>query len=326
MRSEHFRYLLEIDRLHSISSAARTLHVRQTTLSAIVKSLEDELGFPIFRRTPSGVITTPEGEQLIALAWEMDVRCEELLSLKKHDSHRAKSIPILMCPSINLGLAIPLCQRFYRFDLRGDLILSECPRLDICSGILQNTTNIGVTYLTAPEIQQLRHDLPDSNISLTPLMRDQFYLCVPRGHPLAGRAFITEEEFRQERLATVTGFRSGGVKGLQSHIPSDSAQVTFFPNIAIMHRAMLEQGMVGVLTGYAFYHSGTFRQEEFQVIPICRDGALSEIHICLLCREERYLRYQERILSSCLLDYFHSLSPDGAACPSGFPAGNGGAV
>ncbi|MBM6722611.1 helix-turn-helix domain-containing protein [Pseudoflavonifractor phocaeensis] len=53
MKLEHFRYFLEIGRLHSISAAARSLHIRQTTLSAIVKGAEEELGYPIFRRTPA---------------------------------------------------------------------------------------------------------------------------------------------------------------------------------------------------------------------------------------------------------------------------------
>ena len=50
MKLEQVRYMLEINRLHSISAAARSLHVGQTTLSAIVKSVEEEVGFSIFQR------------------------------------------------------------------------------------------------------------------------------------------------------------------------------------------------------------------------------------------------------------------------------------
>ena len=45
---EYYRYLLEIDRCRSISEAARTLGLRQTTLSYIIKSIEQELGFSVF--------------------------------------------------------------------------------------------------------------------------------------------------------------------------------------------------------------------------------------------------------------------------------------
>ena len=41
MKLEQFHYLLEINRLRSISAAARSLHIRQTTLSAMVKTVEE---------------------------------------------------------------------------------------------------------------------------------------------------------------------------------------------------------------------------------------------------------------------------------------------
>ena len=312
MRSEHLHYLLEIDRLHSISSAARTLHVRQTTLSAIVKALEDELGFSIFRRTPSGVVTTPEGEQLISLAWEMDVRFEELLSLKKNDGRRSKSIPVALCPSINLGLAIPLCRNFYRFDLRGDLVLSETPRRQVLPSILQSQVNLGVTYLTPEEIQQTMHDLSHSSLRLSVLLEDQFYLCVPAGHPLAGREQVSREDFRQERLATVTSFQADGEQGRRDHSLFDGRQAVFLPNIDLMHQAMAAQGLAGVVTSYAFRHSDFLRRKQHRLIPLCRDGAPLAVRACLLCREERYLRYQERILVSCILDYFRSEGEESA--------------
>ena len=99
MKLEHFRYLLEVGRLHSISAAARSLHIRQTTLSAIVKSAEEELGYPIFRRTPSGVAATAAGERFLVLAWEINLKYEELLSSEaaghRGDSHDPPAAPPL---------------------------------------------------------------------------------------------------------------------------------------------------------------------------------------------------------------------------------------
>ena len=47
MRSEHLRYLLEIDQCHMISLAAQNLYLSQTSLSAALKNIEGELGFSI---------------------------------------------------------------------------------------------------------------------------------------------------------------------------------------------------------------------------------------------------------------------------------------
>lgn len=82
MQVEHLRYLLDIYNLRSISAAAHYLHIAQTTLSAVIKSVEDELGFSVFKRMPTGVAPTEKGQAVLNLAWEVTVRYESLMSLR----------------------------------------------------------------------------------------------------------------------------------------------------------------------------------------------------------------------------------------------------
>jgi DNA-binding transcriptional LysR family regulator len=46
----------------SVSRASARLRVAQPALSRQIKSLEDELGAPLFARTPKGMSLLPEGE------------------------------------------------------------------------------------------------------------------------------------------------------------------------------------------------------------------------------------------------------------------------
>jgi DNA-binding transcriptional LysR family regulator len=46
----------------SVSRASVRLRVAQPALSRQIKSLEDELGAPLFARTPKGMSLLPEGE------------------------------------------------------------------------------------------------------------------------------------------------------------------------------------------------------------------------------------------------------------------------
>jgi DNA-binding transcriptional LysR family regulator len=46
----------------SVSRASARLRVAQPALSRQIKSLEDELGTPLFARTPKGMSLLPEGE------------------------------------------------------------------------------------------------------------------------------------------------------------------------------------------------------------------------------------------------------------------------
>ena len=64
MRLEQLNCLIEISRLRSISRAAETLHISQPALSAAMKSLETELGKPLFKRTNRGISLTAEGERI----------------------------------------------------------------------------------------------------------------------------------------------------------------------------------------------------------------------------------------------------------------------
>lgn len=61
MRTEYLEYLLEVARTKSISAAAKKLFIGQTTLSAIINSVENELNVKIFQRTHRGVALRPMG-------------------------------------------------------------------------------------------------------------------------------------------------------------------------------------------------------------------------------------------------------------------------
>jgi len=51
----------------SVTRAARKLHVVQPAISMQLQKLESQMGFPLFERTPQGVVPTPEGEAIYEL-------------------------------------------------------------------------------------------------------------------------------------------------------------------------------------------------------------------------------------------------------------------
>lgn len=95
MRMEYLRYLLEISRHRSISTAAQALYLSQTSLSTTVRRIEDELGFHIFSRTHSGVEITAEGEEALALITEILIRFDKIQRLGKLGS--AATPAVLLC-------------------------------------------------------------------------------------------------------------------------------------------------------------------------------------------------------------------------------------
>ncbi|MGE3148252.1 MAG: LysR family transcriptional regulator [Pseudorhodoplanes sp.] len=68
MDIELARTFLEIVRTRSFVRAAEQLNVSQTTVSARVRTLEEQLGRPLFIRNKNGASLTPAGEQFLRYA------------------------------------------------------------------------------------------------------------------------------------------------------------------------------------------------------------------------------------------------------------------
>ncbi|MCH7549803.1 MAG: LysR family transcriptional regulator, partial [Candidatus Krumholzibacteriota bacterium] len=64
----HFYYFYEVARHGSFTGAARDLMVSQSALSVQVRSLEEELGGPLFDRRKGGVDLTEAGDRAFETA------------------------------------------------------------------------------------------------------------------------------------------------------------------------------------------------------------------------------------------------------------------
>jgi DNA-binding transcriptional LysR family regulator len=60
-----FRTFAEVARQGSFAAAAKSLGISTTSVSRVIKELEDWLGTPVLRRTPRAVALTDPGEQLL---------------------------------------------------------------------------------------------------------------------------------------------------------------------------------------------------------------------------------------------------------------------
>lgn len=97
MNTEHLAYILEAYKCGSVNKAAKNCYISQSTLSSIIKNVEDEIGYPLFRRTRTGLSPTPEGEVFMTHA--------EKIIIERRNIQR---IPESMAENNNLSI---ICAR-----------------------------------------------------------------------------------------------------------------------------------------------------------------------------------------------------------------------
>ena len=68
MDIDQLRTLLEVNRTRHFRLAAEALYVTQSTVSARIKKLEEELGVTLFRRQSRRVQITPQGQRMLRYA------------------------------------------------------------------------------------------------------------------------------------------------------------------------------------------------------------------------------------------------------------------
>ncbi len=195
MLLRNLRYLAALAREGHFARAARACDVTQPTLSAGIKQLEEELGLLLVRRGQRFEGLTAEGERMLGWARRILADTE---SLEQEASElreglvgrlRIGAIPVTL-PMLAL-----LTGPFSRSHPGVSVTILSLTSIDIQRGLDDFSLDAGVTYLD---------NEPLTHVRAVPLYREQFYLFVPAGNALAGRASVTWKDVAAERLCLLT--------------------------------------------------------------------------------------------------------------------------
>ena len=141
------RYFTETVRLGSFTDAARALGVTQSTISKMVRQLEDELGEPLLLRDTKGLTLTDVGALVYTRGREILLAMNQLEQEVREIQALARGrLTLGMPPMINL-LFTEVLKRFRQSYPRIELKLQECTGQEVEQLVARGELDAGMSVL-----------------------------------------------------------------------------------------------------------------------------------------------------------------------------------
>ncbi|MBW7922937.1 MAG: LysR family transcriptional regulator [Rubellimicrobium sp.] len=179
--------LIALSKAENFTLAAFRLGLSQPTVHRAISTLEQEVGQPLFDRTPHGVRPL---RRTLALARAAQLAFSELeqarADLGELEGREIGSIVIGAMPLSRAGLLPRAIARFRQRWSRLTLRILDGPYTGMMEGLRRGE----IDFL----VGALRDPLPVADVVQEKLFDDRLGMLVRRGHPLAARASVTLAE------------------------------------------------------------------------------------------------------------------------------------
>lgn len=181
---------VEVARGGSVSRAAEALFVTQPAVTARLQRLEDDLGAPLFIRTPRGMRLTEAGDAFLPYA----VRALETLAdgrrlVNAFERGGAGRLALGAAPAVSTYVLPSLLKRFTLGHPRVEVSVRTGHSEEILELVLRERVDLGL-------VRAMRH--PD--VESTPIYEDELVLVVEPHHDLAARGSIELADLGDEQL------------------------------------------------------------------------------------------------------------------------------
>lgn len=178
MELRHLRYFVAVAELENVSRAALRLHVSQPALSRQVRDLEEELGFPLLRRSAKAVQLTDAGRVFLTEARAVLARTEAAVAAAREvATGRRGELHVGYAPVPTVRL-LPPTLRAFQTEVPGVRVkLHDLSPEEMLAGLRKGSLQIA--FLVRPTRAMLR------GLRFEALVQDELRVAVPHGHRFA---------------------------------------------------------------------------------------------------------------------------------------------
>jgi DNA-binding transcriptional LysR family regulator len=202
MEIRQLKAFLAIAEAKTFTAGARRVNVTQAAISMQIRQLEDEVGLPIFTRTPRRVILTEAGEYLLERARKI---------LREHDSALAEIAEVAGAEygRLRIGSASGTFA-MHQLPLIMSGLRAKFPHAELT--VSAGTSEKLVDKMMHGEIDTAFVSLPVDNLNVTTesLFSDEIVAIAHPKHPLAKEKYISAATLAGEKL--ILGERGGNTR------------------------------------------------------------------------------------------------------------------
>ncbi|MDO4490683.1 MAG: LysR family transcriptional regulator [Lachnospiraceae bacterium] len=168
MELKQLQYFVICAETQSFRKASSLLFTTQSNVSKVIKSLEEELGQPLFRRSQTGVMLTEKGKQIYEYAAATLDSADRILNCSGQTSKT--ELKILTNPSSWMANAFCRYYKEYGSASTNYTFLSSNTH-DIINSLTAETASLAFIYVMEQQLPFLERQLSSNHLSFSPLKK-----------------------------------------------------------------------------------------------------------------------------------------------------------
>jgi DNA-binding transcriptional LysR family regulator len=267
---KQIRYFIAAADFGQISQAAKEFNISQSTVTASIRQLEEDVGMPLFERLPSGVSLTNEGARFLQHARNIMAAVNEAAQTPlSTETNLSGSIRVGITNTV-AGYFMPkLYSRFTRSYPNLNLELIESSRPKVETGLLKGDLDIAVILVS--NLGDRKH------LECETLLRSRRRLWLPSNHPLCEAPAVTLNDVAQEPYIMLT-IDEADQTASKYWTPTGLHPKTIFTTSAVEAvRSMVAAGMGVTILSDMVYRPWSLDGQRIETVNLAADIPMMDV-------------------------------------------------
>ncbi len=312
MRLEQLKYLVEIANCKSINKAAQNLYVTQPALSMAINAMEEELQYPLLKRTKKGVMLTEDGARVLKEAQMVLDTIQNWYLVKDEQEYIMEGVVHLQAiPSVCVALSDSLILDLQKQYPLLSIFLHEKTPQHMITALSNSAVNIGITSCFQSKEAKFLHKAEENKLHVEKLADDERCIILSAKNPLSKKDYLSKKDMKNLTLAYYSDLTDDISEFYRKYFNPD--RCFRLNNRESILQLIAEDGAAGVFPAKTTGSSLFMRQGLVKAVPM--EGMDTKISYYILYPEPKTLSVNEIRLLDIIREQFETIIDRTTNCP-----------